>query len=67
MINRNVDIDDLSNFDMFNDAKDTAGWLRRINRPEDAEKLLDEYQCFLQKYSSSIQRSSGVISTSAER
>ena len=39
MINRNVNVHDLSKFDFFNDAIDTAAWLQRVNRGGDAEVL----------------------------
>lgn len=47
MINRNVNVHDLSKFDFFNDASDTAAWLHRVNRGGDAEVLRlagEEYQ-----------------------
>lgn len=41
MINRNVDLNDLSKFDFFNDTKDTAGWLEKVGRHDDAAKLME--------------------------
>ena len=33
-----------TNFDFFNDAKDTASWLRRVGRHEEAKELLAKYE-----------------------
>lgn len=53
MINRNVDLNDLSKFDFFNDARDTAGWLRSIGRSDDAAKLIElgnkHHEAFIQR------------------
>jgi hypothetical protein len=40
MIVRDVNVDDLSKFDFFNDAKDTIAYLRSVGRIQDADKLL---------------------------
>lgn len=39
MIVRSVNVNDLSRFDFFNDAKDTANWLRLMGRIDEAKKL----------------------------
>lgn len=39
MIVRDVDVQNLTSFDFFNDAKDTASWLRAAGRATDAVKL----------------------------
>jgi len=39
MIQRSVDVSDLSRFDFFNDAKDTIHYLRMVGREYDADRL----------------------------
>lgn len=39
MIQRNIDINNLTTFDFFNDFLDTARWLDAANRKTDANKL----------------------------
>ncbi len=50
MIVRNVNVNDLSHFDFFNDSADTISWLRMMERLEEAETLRRSAKiCFLQR------------------
>ncbi len=44
-----------SNFDFFNDAKDTATWLRRVGRNEEAKELLAKYEHWVSSRSKRIE------------
>lgn len=49
MIQRQDTPHDLANFDWFNDAKDTLGWLRQVGRTEEAERMNECYEVYLQR------------------
>ncbi len=44
-----------SNFDLFNDATDTAAWLRRVGRHEEAKELLAKYEQWVSSKSKRIE------------
>jgi hypothetical protein len=54
MIVRSVDVDDLKNFDFFNDSDDTIRFLERMNRNEEAEKLRFAFSEWLSKWRNSV-------------
>lgn len=39
MIVRDVNVEDLSKFDFFNDSTDTIRYLKSVGKPDDAKKL----------------------------
>ncbi len=44
MIIRSVNVEDLSKFDYFNDAKDTIRWLQSAGRVQEVETLIVAYR-----------------------
>jgi len=62
MINRNVDVNDMSSFDWFNDSKDTANWLRSVGRLRDAENIERMHVLMVAK-----QRNQTEVTSEAER
>lgn len=44
-----------TNFDFFNDAQDTAAWLRRVGRHGEAKELLAKYEHWVSSTSKRIE------------
>lgn len=49
MIQRQVNVNDLSNFDFFNDAKDTINWLA-YDRKEEAKIIEEAEEAWSEEY-----------------